>query len=123
MAAIGARWARCRSCISKLCYYRAIDFAIERGLARVEAGAQGEHKISRGYLPVATYSAHWIREAPLRAAVARFLDAERDMVEQNIEELVEADHTGVPNQQGAMNDRILHACSSSSAQWRRWSAW
>jgi predicted N-acyltransferase len=74
----------------ELCYYRAIDFAIERGLARVEAGAQGEHKISRGYLPVATYSAHWIREAPLRAAVARFLDAERDMVEQNIEELAEA---------------------------------
>jgi predicted N-acyltransferase len=61
----------------ELCYYRAIDFAIERGLARVEAGAQGEHKISRGYLPVPTYSVHWIREAPFREAVADFLRRER----------------------------------------------
>ena len=45
------------------CYYRAIDFAIERGLSRVEAGAQGQHKIQRGYLPTPTYSAHWIRDA------------------------------------------------------------
>ncbi len=74
----------------ELCYYRAIDFAIERGLARVEAGAQGEHKISRGYLPVPTYSAHWIREEPFKKAVARFLAAERDMVTQNIEEQTEA---------------------------------
>jgi predicted N-acyltransferase len=74
----------------ELCYYRAIDFAIEHGLARVEAGAQGEHKISRGYLPVPTFSAHWIREAPFKNAVARFLEAERNMVAQNIEELTEA---------------------------------
>ena len=61
----------------ELCYYRAIDFAIEHKLARVEAGAQGEHKIQRGYLPVPTYSAHWIAHAGLRAAVAEFLERER----------------------------------------------
>jgi predicted N-acyltransferase len=61
----------------EMCYYRAIDFAIERGLAKVEAGAQGEHKISRGYLPVPTYSVHWIREKPLRDAVSHFLERER----------------------------------------------
>ncbi len=61
----------------ELCYYRAIDFAIERGLKRVEAGAQGEHKIQRGYLPRATYSAHWIEHPGLRAAVSDYLDQER----------------------------------------------
>ena len=59
------------------CYYRAIDFAIERGLARVEAGAQGEHKVQRGYLPVATYSAHLIADPALSAPVAQFLARER----------------------------------------------
>ena len=59
------------------CYYRAIDFAIEHGLARVEAGAQGEHKIQRGYLPRPTYSAHWIADPGFRRAVERFLQAER----------------------------------------------
>jgi predicted N-acyltransferase len=61
----------------ELCYYRAIDFAIEHGLKRVEAGAQGEHKIQRGYLPTPTYSAHWIRHAGLRDAVGAFLAMER----------------------------------------------
>lgn len=64
----------------ELCYYRAIDFAIEHGLKRVEAGAQGEHKIQRGYLPVLTYSAHWIAHTGLRRAVAQFLDQERPAV-------------------------------------------
>jgi predicted N-acyltransferase len=59
------------------CYYAAIDFAIERGLARVEAGAQGQHKLQRGYEPVPTYSTHWIRDPNFRKAVARFLDEER----------------------------------------------
>jgi predicted N-acyltransferase len=59
------------------CYYRAIDFAIARGLARVEAGAQGEHKIQRGYLPVAMTSAHFIRHRGLADAVGRFLEQER----------------------------------------------
>lgn len=61
----------------ELCYYRAIDYAIARGLPRVEAGAQGEHKIARGYLPVATYSAHWICHPGLRRGVAAFLAGER----------------------------------------------
>jgi predicted N-acyltransferase len=59
------------------CYYRAIDFAIKRGLKWVEAGAQGTHKIQRGYLPRTTYSAHWIADPSLKRAVARFLDEER----------------------------------------------
>jgi hypothetical protein len=59
------------------CYYQAIEFAIERGLARVEAGAQGPHKLQRGYQPVPTYSAHWIRDPGFRAAVERFLAQER----------------------------------------------
>ena len=61
----------------ELCYYRAIEFAIENGLARVEAGAQGEHKIQRGYLPKPTYSAHWIAHSGLRHAVAAFVEEER----------------------------------------------
>lgn len=69
----------------EMCYYRAIDFAIERGLSKVEAGAQGEHKISRGYLPVPTYSVHWIREKPLRDAVAGFLERERAAMLRQIE--------------------------------------
>ena len=59
------------------CYYQAIEFAIRHGLARVEAGAQGPHKLQRGYEPVATYSAHWIRDPGLRDAVERFLVQER----------------------------------------------
>jgi predicted N-acyltransferase len=74
----------------ELCYYRAIDFAIERGLAKVEAGAQGEHKISRGYEPVPTYSAHWIREQPFRKAVAQFLERERAAIEADIRARAEA---------------------------------
>ncbi len=61
----------------ELCYYRAIEFAIEHRLARVEAGAQGEHKIQRGYLPRPTYSAHWIAHPGLREAVAGFVEQER----------------------------------------------
>ncbi len=68
------------------CYYQAIDYAIRHRLARVEAGAQGEHKIQRGYLPATTYSAHWIRDPALRQAVAHFLERERRAIdeEQNI---------------------------------------
>lgn len=71
----------------ELCYYQAIDFAIARGLTRVEAGAQGEHKLARGYLPVATHSLHWIGDPSFREAVARYLDAERDAVDHEIEVL------------------------------------
>ncbi|HEY2132327.1 MAG TPA: GNAT family N-acetyltransferase [Acetobacteraceae bacterium] len=61
----------------ELCYYRAIDFAIANRLKRVEAGAQGEHKIQRGYLPKPTYSAHYIAHSGLRRAIAEFLEAEK----------------------------------------------
>ncbi|SFH92608.1 GNAT family N-acetyltransferase [Albimonas pacifica] len=64
----------------ELCYYRAIDFAIARGLETVEAGAQGEHKLARGYLPVKTHSLHWIGEPSFRRAVAEYLEAEREAV-------------------------------------------
>ena len=69
----------------ELCYYQAIDFAIAHGLQRVEAGAQGPHKVARGYLPRATYSVHWIRDAGLRQAVARYLRQEKHYVEQDAE--------------------------------------
>ncbi len=71
------------------CYYQAIEFAIRRGLKRVEAGAQGPHKIQRGYLPVPTYSAHWIPDPAFRRAVAQFLAREREMVAHKIEGLTE----------------------------------
>lgn len=69
------------------CYYQAIDFAIARGLKRVEAGAQGEHKLLRGYLPVETYSAHVILHKGLARAVDDFLEAERAAVAENISQL------------------------------------
>ena len=64
----------------ELCYYQAIDIAIELGLPRVEAGAQGGHKLVRGYEPVQTWSAHWIADPGFRAAVADFLEREREGV-------------------------------------------
>ena len=74
----------------EVCYYQAIDYAIARRLARVEAGAQGEHKLARGYLPVTTYSAHWIRDPALRRAVERYLEVERRAVAESCAELAEA---------------------------------
>ncbi len=68
----------------ELCYHRAIDAAIEMGLKRVEAGAQGEHKLARGYLPVPTYSLHWIADPGFRRAVAEYLEAEREAVGEDI---------------------------------------
>lgn len=65
----------------ELCYYQAIEFAIARGLSRVEAGAQGEHKIARGYLPSPVYSAHFIADPALRDPVAHYLEQERPAVE------------------------------------------
>jgi predicted N-acyltransferase len=64
----------------ELCYYQAIDAAIARGLTTVEAGAQGEHKLARGYSPVATYSAHYIPDPAFRRAIADYLARERDAV-------------------------------------------
>lgn len=64
----------------ELCYYQAIDYAIAHGLKRAEAGAQGEHKLARGYLPETTYSLHWLADPRLEAAVARYLAEERGEV-------------------------------------------
>jgi hypothetical protein len=64
----------------ELCYYQAIEWAIDHGLTYVEAGAQGEHKLARGYRPTTTYSAHWIANPSFRRAVADFLDYERQDV-------------------------------------------
>ena len=69
----------------ELCYYQAIEFAIQRGLSRVEAGAQGEHKMARGYLPTPVYSAHHIADPLLREPVANYLDQERPAVVAEIE--------------------------------------
>ncbi|MEO1551213.1 MAG: GNAT family N-acetyltransferase [Pseudomonadota bacterium] len=71
----------------ELCYYQAIDYAIAQGLKRVEAGAQGEHKLARGYLPTPTYSLHFIAEDSFRQAVASYLEAERQAVDEEIEVL------------------------------------
>ena len=68
----------------EVCYYQAIEFAIAHKLARVEAGAQGAHKLARGYLPVETYSAHYIADPGLRRAVADYLKRERPAVSREI---------------------------------------
>jgi len=74
----------------EVCYYQAIDFAIQRGLQVVEAGAQGEHKLARGYLPQTTYSAHFIADPGLRRAIDDYLKRERAYVAEVGRELAEA---------------------------------
>ncbi|MCG7494532.1 GNAT family N-acetyltransferase [Thalassobius sp. Cn5-15] len=69
----------------ELCYYRAMEFAIAQNMARVEAGAQGEHKLARGYLPVTTHSLHWVGHPSFADAVQQFLTAERAAVAEDIE--------------------------------------
>jgi predicted N-acyltransferase len=69
----------------ELCYYRAIEWAIANGLSQVQAGAQGEHKLARGYEPVTTWSAHFIPNRSFRDAVSDFLDQERAAVSQELE--------------------------------------
>ncbi|ACI54865.1 protein of unknown function DUF482 [Rhizobium leguminosarum bv. trifolii WSM2304] len=73
----------------EVCYHQAIDFALSKGLKRVEAGAQGEHKLARGYLPVTTHSAHYVAHAGLRRAIGDYLARERADVEQMSEVLSE----------------------------------
>ncbi|MCW5697978.1 MAG: N-acetyltransferase [Bauldia sp.] len=75
----------------EVCYYQAIDWALAHGLKRVEAGAQGEHKVARGYVPTPTYSAHWIADPRFRKAIADYLAHERAQTDAAIEEL--AEHT------------------------------
>ena len=86
----GRNWgclAEYRALHFELCYYQGLEFAIERGLDRFEAGAQGEHKLQRGFLPTKTFSAHRIAHPGLARGVARFIEAERAQVEQDIAEL------------------------------------
>lgn len=73
----------------EICYYRAIDYAIRHGLKTVEAGAQGEHKLARGYEPTETWSAHWIANPDFRRAIANYLDQERRAVDHEIQILGE----------------------------------
>lgn len=89
-ALYGRNWGSTEDCKFlhfEACYYRAIDYAIAHGLKRVEAGAQGTHKIQRGYLPQKTFSAHWIRDRNFADAVSHFLDRERLGMEREIESL------------------------------------
>ncbi len=85
----------------EVCYYQAIEFAIERGLARVEAGAQGEHKLARGYRPALTYSAHHIADPGFRRAIADYLGRERLHVELAQEQL----HEFTPFRKGEIPER------------------
>ena len=73
----------------EICYYQAIEYAINKGIARVEAGAQGSHKLARGYMPTTTYSAHWIANEGLRDAVGNYLIKERNIVSQETHALRE----------------------------------
>ena len=84
----------------ELCYHQAVDWAIAQGLTRVEAGAQGEHKLARGYMPVPTRSLHWIVNPSFRRAVARYLDEERAAV---AEEIADLDALG-PFRRGDLQD-------------------
>lgn len=68
----------------EICYYQAIDYAIKHGLKTVEAGAQGEHKLARGYEPTETWSAHWIANPDFRRAIANYLDHERQAIDEEI---------------------------------------
>jgi predicted N-acyltransferase len=78
----------------ELCYYQGIQFAIERGLSLFEAGAQGEHKLARGFLPVITYSAHEIRHPTFRRAIEHYIAEERAMISYELDEYMDHDPYG-----------------------------
>ena len=101
------------------CFYRAIDYAIAHKLPKVEAGAQGPHKISRGYLPSPTYSAHWIRDPNFRAAVADFVKRERRQIEHQMEALEEerSPYRGLGQQIGVARFTIKRGFVSKNS-WR-----
>ncbi len=75
-----------RSLHFELCYYRLIEYAIEQGVQRFEAGAQGAHKIQRGFLPNLTYSAHWIAHPAFHRAIGEFIEEEKRSIQSNIED-------------------------------------
>ena len=74
----------------EVCYYRAIEYAITNNLSKVEAGAQGAHKIARGYVPSKTYSAHWIKDIDFSEAISNYLKDERKFTHNNIQQLNES---------------------------------
>jgi predicted N-acyltransferase len=85
----GRQWGTSREVRNlhfELCYYQAIEFAIERGMKLFEAGAQGEHKLARGFLPTLTYSAHEIRHPAFREAIGRYLDEEKKYLARSMQE-------------------------------------
>lgn len=84
----------------ELCYYRGIEFCIDSGLQRFEPGAQGEHKISRGFLPTATYSTHWLSHPEFRTAIDDFLSREMRAIKHHIEILEE--HSPYKHKQSAL---------------------
>ena len=87
----GRYWGCCEQFHSlhfELCYYQGLEFAIKQGLRFFEPGAQGEHKISRGFLPVATWSAHWLREPDLKQPVIDFIEREQRGMQQYMQELL-----------------------------------
>ncbi|MEP3628789.1 MAG: GNAT family N-acetyltransferase [Hyphomicrobiales bacterium] len=92
----------------EVCYYQAIDYALAHGLKRVEAGAQGGHKLVRGYIPIKTYSAHWIANPSFRDAIAHYLEQERKQVDFENEMLAERTpfkkDGGEERQKGISND-------------------
>ena len=75
----------------ELCYYRFIDYAIAAGLQHFDAGAQGEHKVPRGFIPIKTWSVHWLRDSGFRQAVADFLLRETRAIDRYVEDV--AEHT------------------------------
>ena len=91
-ALYGRNWGcdgRYRFLHFEACYYQAIDYAIRHRLSRVEAGAQGPHKVHRGYVPIKTFSVHWIRDPSLRRAIDDYLGREREAVDHEIHALNE----------------------------------
>ena len=75
-----------RSLHFELCYYQPIEFAIRNGISLFEAGAQGEHKIQRGFLRELTYSAHWLEHKGFRSSISNFLEEEKESIRQGIKE-------------------------------------
>ena len=71
----------------ELCYYQAIEYAISKNIKIVEAGAQGEHKLQRGYTPIKTWSSHWIKDKEFSKAIRNFLDSEGQIINNQKEEL------------------------------------
>ena len=89
--ALYGRYWGCNTDINALhfetCYYQGIDFCIANGIQRFEPGTQGEHKISRGFSPVTTWSAHWLAHPEFLSAISRYLDEEQGYIERYIDEI------------------------------------